>query len=44
MRGMAQILIHVEGEVWIASAEAGAAGTLHTGWNWEMKVDNEKKL
>lgn len=43
VRGMAQILIHVEGEVWIASAEAGAAGTLHTGWNWEMKVDNEKK-
>ena len=43
VRGMAQILIHVEGEVWIASAEAGAAGTMHTGWNWEMKIDNEKK-
>lgn len=43
VRGQAQILIHVEGEVWIASAEAGAAGTLHTGWNWEMKVDSAKK-
>lgn len=43
VRGMAQILIHVEGEVWIASAEAGAAGTLHTGWVWEMKLDGEKK-
>ncbi len=43
LRGMAQILIHVEGEVWIASAEAGAAGSLHTAWNWEMKVDGEHK-
>ena len=43
VRGMAQILIHVEGEVWIASAEAGAAGTMHTGWNWEMQLDAEGK-
>ncbi|TWI33875.1 hypothetical protein [Paracoccus sulfuroxidans] len=43
VRGTAQILIHVEGEVWIASAEAGAAGTVHTGWIWEMKVGEGKK-
>lgn len=43
VRGLAQILIHVETEVWIASAEAGAAGTLHTGWVWEMKLDAENK-
>ncbi|WP_374328081.1 SDR family NAD(P)-dependent oxidoreductase [Paracoccus pantotrophus] len=43
VRGMAQIPIHVVAEVWIASAATGAAGMLHTGWSWEMKVDNEKK-
>lgn len=43
VRGQATIRIHVEGEVWIASAEAGAAGTAHTGWVWELKVDAQKK-
>lgn len=43
VRGEAMIRLHVEGEVWIVSAEAGVQGTLHTGWIWEMKVDAEKK-
>ncbi len=41
--GRAEVLIHVEAEVWFVSAEAGASGQLHSGWTWEIKIDGEKK-
>lgn len=41
--GRAEILIHVEAEVWVVSAQAGASGSLHTGWTWEIKIDSAKK-
>ncbi|TRW95210.1 hypothetical protein FNJ84_17105 [Paracoccus sp. M683] len=44
IRGQAQISLHVEAEVWLVSAEAGAAGSLHTGWNWEWKIGDSKRL
>lgn len=44
IKGYAQILLHVEAEVWVASAEAGAAGSIHTGWNWEWKMGNDERL
>ncbi len=39
IKGKALIAIHVEAEVWIVSAEAGANGSLHTGWAWEMRMN-----
>ena len=39
IKGKALIAIHVEGKVWIVSAEAGANGSLHTGWAWEMRMN-----
>ncbi len=42
IKGEAIIAIHVEAEVWIVNAEAGANGSLHTGWVWEMRMSRKK--
>ena len=42
IKGEAIIAIHVEAEVWIVNAEAGANGSLHTGWAWEMRMSPKK--
>lgn len=35
--GEAEISIHAEARVWVAKAQAGARGAIHTAWVWEMR-------
>jgi len=37
IKGDATVEIHAEGEIWIVQAEAGARGSMHTAWCWEMR-------
>lgn len=38
INGLAKLGIHIEAEVWVFKAEAGASGSVHTSWLWEMKT------
>lgn len=38
IRGVAKIAIEIEAKVWIFEAKAGASGTVHTSWTWEMRM------
>ncbi|MCE8024171.1 hypothetical protein [Billgrantia aerodenitrificans] len=35
--GLAELKLHVEGRVFILSAQAGARGSIHTSWTWEVR-------
>ncbi|MCX7561586.1 hypothetical protein OS190_18650 [Sulfitobacter sp. F26204] len=43
IRGEASIGIRVEAKVWVFSAKAGASGTVHTSWTWEMRLQEGKR-
>ncbi|MDR5907643.1 hypothetical protein [Franzmannia qiaohouensis] len=35
--GLAELKLHVEGRVFILSAQVGARGSIHTSWTWEVR-------
>ncbi len=35
--GVAELKLHIEGRVFVLSAQVGVRGTIHTSWTWEVR-------